>query len=78
MRISRSFLAAALVASAASCTNPRAEANIAQALSDAASEIGGLKNDIAQLQTDMDSLRTIVMRQDSLINRIATVNNIPR
>lgn len=52
------------------CTNPRAEANVAQALNDAANEIGGLKNDIAQLQTDVDSLRQIVARQDSAITRI--------
>jgi outer membrane murein-binding lipoprotein Lpp len=52
------------------CTNPRAEANVAQALNDAATEIGGLKNDIAQLQTDVDSLRQIVARQDSAITRI--------
>jgi hypothetical protein len=78
MPIFRSLLAAALLVSAGSCVNPRAQANIVQALGDAATEISGLKNDIAQLQTDMDSLRVIVIRQDSLINRIAAVNNIPR
>lgn len=62
----------------ASCTNPRAEANMAQALNDAANEIGGLKSDIAQIQTDLDSLRSVVARQDSVINRIAAANNIPR
>jgi outer membrane murein-binding lipoprotein Lpp len=54
----------------AACTNPRAEAAVAQALNDAANEIGGLKNDIAQLQTDVDSLRQVVARQDSAITRI--------
>src|SRR4051812_35362499 len=43
------------------CTNPRAEANVAQALQDAASEISGLKNDLSNLQVDMDSLRAMVM-----------------
>jgi septal ring factor EnvC (AmiA/AmiB activator) len=62
----------------ASCTNPRAEANMAQALNDAANEIGGLKSDIAQIQTDLDSLRSVVAKQDSVINRIAAANNIPR
>ena len=70
--------AAAIIAGGASCGNPRTEANVATALNDAANEIGGLKNDIAQLQTQIDSLRTIVLQQDSLINRIAAVNNIPR
>jgi outer membrane murein-binding lipoprotein Lpp len=54
----------------AACANPRAEANVAQALSDAANEINGLKNDIAQLQTDVDSLKQVVARQDSTITHI--------
>jgi peptidoglycan hydrolase CwlO-like protein len=71
-------IAGVIMAGAASCANPRAEANVATALNDAANEINGLKNDVAQLQTQVDSLRTMVMQQDSLINRIAAVNNIPR
>lgn len=59
------------------CSNPRTEANVAQALSDAANEIGGLKNDLAMLQTEIDSLRTIVAKQDTTITHIAAVNNIP-
>ncbi len=70
MRSSRSLLAAAVVVCTAGCTNPRAEAATAQALNDAANEIGGLKNDVAQLQTDLDSLRSVVARQDSVISRI--------
>jgi hypothetical protein len=64
-------------AAVAACGNPRAEANTAQALNDAAAEINGLKNDLAQLQTEMDSLRTVLIKQDSTISRIAAVNNIP-
>lgn len=62
----------------ASCANPRTEANVAQALSDAATEIGGLKSDIADLQTRLDSLREVVAKQDTLIDRIADINHIPR
>jgi hypothetical protein len=60
------------------CGNARAEAAIAQELNDAANEISGLKNDVADLNTALDSLRLVVARQDTLINRIAAVNNIPR
>ena len=67
LRLLALVLSTALVAA---CTNPRAEAAVAQALNDAANEIGGLKNDIAQLQTDVDSLRQVVARQDSAIARI--------
>jgi peptidoglycan hydrolase CwlO-like protein len=52
------------------CGNPRAEAATAQALNDAANEISGLRNDVGQLQTQIDSLREIVAKQDSAIARI--------
>lgn len=74
----RALVGAAICAAAiAACGNPRTEANVAQALQDAANEIGGLKNDIAQLSSDLDSLRQVVIKQDSTIARIAAVNNIP-
>jgi hypothetical protein len=72
----RLILFAAVLLCVASCTNPRSEAATAQALSDAANEIGGLKNDIAQMQTDMDSLRSIVARHDTVITKIQA--GIPR
>jgi hypothetical protein len=78
MRSMRPLLLACVATSVFGCGNPRAEANIAQALTDAANEIGGLKNDLAQLQTDLDSLRSVVAKQDTVINRIAAANNIPR
>ncbi|HEY9227562.1 MAG TPA: hypothetical protein VIP11_12985 [Gemmatimonadaceae bacterium] len=76
MRATRflSLIAALLVVS---CANPRTEANVAQALQDAASEISGLKNDLALLQTELDSLRGALAKHDSTIARIAAVNNIP-
>ena len=61
----------------AACGNPRTEANIAQALNDAALELSALKNDIAQLSTEIDSLRTALIKQDSTISRLAAINNVP-
>jgi peptidoglycan hydrolase CwlO-like protein len=60
------------------CANPRAEANVAQALNDAANEMAGLKNDLAILQTELDSLRAVLAKQDTVIGRLAEVNHIPR
>jgi peptidoglycan hydrolase CwlO-like protein len=78
MRLARPLpLLALAVVSMTACVNPRSEAAVAQALNDAANEISGLKNDMAQLQTQIDSLHEIVMKQDSTIARIAAVNNIP-
>jgi hypothetical protein len=59
------------------CGNPRSEAAVAQALNDAASEINGLKGDLADLQAQMDSMRTILAKQDTTITRMAAANHIP-
>ena len=72
------ILALACLAALSGCVNPRAEANVAQALNDAANEIAGLKNDLAVLQTQLDSLREMVAKQDTVIGRLAEVNHIPR
>jgi len=77
MRHIRVLVVCALAA-AGSCATPREQAAIAQALNDAANEIGGLKSDVAQLQSDLDSLRQVVAKQDTLISHIAEVNHIPR
>lgn len=77
MRSTRFLSLSCVVLSVAACADPRATANITQQLSDAATEINGLKNDLAQVQSDLDSLRTVVIKQDSTISRLAAVNNIP-
>lgn len=68
------FASAAL---AGGCANPRTEANTAQALNDAANEISGLRSDVADLETRLDSLHDIVAHQDTTIRRIAAVYNVP-
>lgn len=76
-RLSLLAVACSLVA-VAGCANPRTEANVAQALNDAANEMAGLKNDLAVLQTQIDSLRGVVAKQDTVIGKLAEVNHIPR
>lgn len=78
MRLARFVILLGASALATSCATPREQAAIAQALNDAANEIGGLKSDVAQLQSDLDSLRQVVAKQDTIISRIAEVNHIPR
>lgn len=77
MRVSRYVLLAGALTLGASCTTTRNDAAIAQELNDAATEIGGLKSDLAQLQDQIDSLRTIVAKHDTTISHIAAANNIP-
>jgi septal ring factor EnvC (AmiA/AmiB activator) len=66
-----------VLAASSSCANPKSQANMAQALSDAANEITGLRSDIAQVQSDIDSLRTVMAKQDTTIQHLAAVANVP-
>lgn len=70
MRSPRLFLFSSVALLSAACGNPRSEAAVAQALNDAANEIGGLKNDVSQLQLQIDSLRAIVAKQDTTITKL--------
>ena len=62
---------------AASCRDPRAEANIAEAMVQVGTEMSALRQDYAVLQSQVDSLRLIVARQDTIIGRLAGLANMP-
>ncbi len=70
--------AAALLLAATSCADPKAQAAIVQELNDAASEISAVKGDVGQLQNDVDSLRQVVAKQDTVISRLVEVTHVPR
>ena len=72
-----SLLVAALAATLISCRDPRVEANVAQAMIQVGNEISGLQQDYAVLQSQVDSLRNVVARQDTLITRLAALANMP-
>jgi hypothetical protein len=61
----------------ASCRDPRAEANIAQAMMDVGTTISTMQQDYAMLQSEVDSLRQIVARQDTTIIRLASFVGFP-
>jgi hypothetical protein len=60
-----------------SCRDPRAEANIAEAMMQVGTEISAMRQDYAMLQSQVDSLRGVVARQDTLLTRLATLANMP-
>ena len=70
-----SVLVAAVLAT--SCRDPRAEANIAEAMVQVGTEISAMRQDYAVLQSQVDSLRSVVARQDTLITRLASLANTP-
>jgi len=72
----RPFLVIGILA-LASCRDPRAEANIAEAMMQVGTEISAMRQDYAVLQSQVDSLRGVVARQDTVISRLATLANMP-
>jgi hypothetical protein len=59
------------------CRDPRAEANIAQAMMEVGTTLSTMQQDYGMLQTQLDSLREVVARQDTLISRLASHVGMP-
>lgn len=60
-----------------SCRDPRAEANIAQAMMDVGTSINQMQQDFGELFNTVDSLRGVVARQDTIIGRLANLAGVP-
>ena len=60
-----------------SCRDPRAEANIAQAMTDVGTQLSAMQQDYAVLQAQVDSLRGVVARQDTILGRLASMAGLP-
>ena len=59
------------------CRDPRAEANIAQSMIEVGTAVSQMQQDYALLQQQVDSLRGVVARQDTLIVRLASMAGLP-
>lgn len=70
-------LAVVLAAVLGSCRDPRAEANIAQAMIEVGTQMSALQQDYAILQSQLDSLRGVVARQDTIVGRLASMAGLP-
>ncbi|MDQ3948803.1 MAG: hypothetical protein M3282_00515 [Gemmatimonadota bacterium] len=57
--------------------NPAADAATAQALTEIADQLGALQQDNAALQNQVDSLRVVVARQDTVLRRLANLAGVP-
>jgi len=73
----RSLFVLFICALLASCRDPRAEANIAEAMIHVGTEMSALRQDMAGLQNHVDSLRSVIARQDTIISRLAAAANVP-
>jgi len=67
----------AVILVAGSCTNPRVQANIAQALNDVGNELAAQRQDMVTLQDQIDSLKQAMAHQDTIIKRLINVTGIP-
>jgi hypothetical protein len=73
----RTLVLVVLAAGLLSCRDPRAEANIAQAMIDVGTTITQMQQDYGMLLTEVDSLRSVVARQDTIIGRLASHVGMP-
>ena len=71
------MLALLTLAGALGCRDPRAEANIAQAMTEVGTTLTLLQQDYAALQSQVDSLREVAARQDTIIVRLASLTGLP-
>ncbi|MDE3052822.1 MAG: hypothetical protein KGL38_10695 [Gemmatimonadota bacterium] len=70
-------VAAVLLAGAPACVNPRAQANMAQAVMEMGTAVQNVQQDLQTTQATVDSLRAVVAYQDTLIQRLATLTQVP-
>lgn len=77
IRPTRAALAALLPLLLGGCRNPAADAAVAEALTSAGTEISQLHQDVSLLQNQLDSMRTVVAHQDTIITRLAQMANLP-
>lgn len=58
-------------------SDPVAQADAAQVITELADAIGELQQNNAVLQDQVDSLKLVVARQDTMIARLAAVTGVP-
>jgi hypothetical protein len=56
--------------------NPAADAAAVQALTDLADQLGAIRQENAALQDQVDSLRLVVTRQDTVLRRLANMAGV--
>lgn len=75
MRIT--FSALLTILTLMSCRDPRADANVAQAMMEAGAQITMLQQDQSIMQSQLDSLMQVVAWQDTILRRLASHTGLP-
>jgi hypothetical protein len=62
----------------ASCRSPQSDAYLIEQIRQMGDELNASRQQASDLQNQLDSLRSVVARQDTLLTRIAGMAGIPR
>jgi hypothetical protein len=62
----------------AGCRSPQQDAFLIEQLRQMADELNASRQQTADIQTQLDSLRVVVARQDTLLTRLAGMAGVPR
>ena len=71
------MIAATLLA-VAGCRSPQSDAYLLEQMKQMGDELNLARQQSADLQTQLDSLRTVVAKQDTLLTRLAGMAGVPR
>jgi len=61
----------------ASCQSPRVQANMADSINQFGTEVSDIKQQLAEIQFQVDSLRQVAAKQDSIMARLANLAGMP-
>lgn len=73
----RLCFAGALVLVTACIGNPSSDVAMAEAINEIGNEVGLLRDENAVLQSQIDSLRGVLARQDTLLRQVANLAGVP-
>jgi peptidoglycan hydrolase CwlO-like protein len=73
----RILCALGVILVAGSCVNPKIQADIMAEVNRAADEINAQRQEMAIMQEQIDSLKFAMVKQDSLIKKLANLAGIP-
>jgi hypothetical protein len=69
---------AATLLSVAGCRSPQSDAYLLEQMKQMGDELNLARQQSADLQAQLDSLRTVVAKQDTLLTRLAGMAGVPR
>ena len=68
---------AAVILATAGCATPKFQAEVATQLNQVGDELQAQRQDMATLQEQIDSLKAVTAKQDSVIKKLANLAGIP-